>query len=44
MLELEKAFDAGRIHIVRNRRTAQRNCLPEDNLQGGVQAIQLGSF
>ena len=44
VLELEKAFDTGRIDVVRNRRSAQRDCLLEDSLQGGVQAVKFGSL
>jgi hypothetical protein len=44
VLELEKAFYAGRIHVVRNRGTAQRNCFFEDTPQAGVQAVKLRPF
>jgi hypothetical protein len=44
MLELEEAFLTGRIHIIRNRRPTQRDCLCEDALHAGMEAIQFGSF
>ena len=40
MFELEEAFHASRIDIIGNGRAAERNCLPEDALQAGVEAIQ----
>ena len=44
VLELEEAFPTVRVHIVRNRRSSQRNCLCEDALYAGMEAIQFGSF
>jgi len=40
MLELEKAFYAGCVHIIGDRRAAQRDCLFEDNLQAVTQAVK----
>ncbi len=40
VFELEEAFDSGRIHVVRNRGSAQRNCLSKDTLQAGVQPVE----
>jgi len=40
MLELEKAFNAGCVHIIGDRRAAQRDCLFEDNLQAVTQAVK----
>jgi hypothetical protein len=44
VLQLEKTFDTRRIHVVRNGRPTQRDGLPKNGLQAGVQAIKLGSF
>jgi hypothetical protein len=44
VLELEKAFDTRRIHVVGNGRSAERDRLPKDGLQAGVQAVELGSL
>ena len=39
VFKLEEAFDPGGIHIVGNGGSAQRNCLPQDALQAGMQAV-----
>ena len=44
VLELEEALYSGRVHIIGNRRAAERNCLPKDALQAGVQAVKFRSL
>jgi hypothetical protein len=44
VLELEKAFYPRRIHVVRNGRPTQRDGLLKNSLQGGVEAVEFGSF
>jgi hypothetical protein len=40
MFELEEAFYAGRVHIIRNGRAAEGDCLLQYTLQAGVEAIK----
>jgi len=41
VLELEEALYAVRVYIIGNGRAAERNCLFEDALQAGVQAVKI---
>src|SRR5271154_4997718 len=42
MLELKEAGSAGRVYIIRYGRSAERDCLSEDTLQAGMQAVEFG--
>jgi len=40
VFKLKEAFDPGGIDIVRNGGAAQRNCLSQDTLHSGMQAVE----
>ena len=44
MLELEEAFHASSVNVVRNRRTSERNRLPKNISEATVQAVKLCPF